>query len=120
MLPEGSGSRKNQGQALNLAPCWWVGVLNSILHGNAVVVPLWTHARNSVPAIVRQAENVFIAAGRRRMDTVRAVQFLAAPPGAGAKKVVGRYLRIAFEDEKSPPGHFAFERLHNVGRRIPG
>jgi len=51
------------------------------------------------------------------MNSVRAVQFFATPPTAGAEKVFGIQWSAVFEHDEPAISHFAFERLDYCWRR---
>lgn len=75
----------------------------------AVIVPLRAHVGDAVTAIVRQPEDMRIAAGGGRVDTMCAVQFPSAPPAADPEEILGRQISFVPKDEKSPKCHFPFQ-----------
>lgn len=57
-----------------------------------------------------------VGIGRRRMNPVRAVQFLATPPTAGAQEIVGIQRLTALENDEAATGHLGFKCFDNCGR----
>lgn len=56
-----------------------------------------------------------IATGGRRMDTMRAVQFPAAPPTAGAQEIIRLQRMLVLEHDEAATGHFVFEGVDDLG-----
>lgn len=51
------------------------------------------------------------------MNPMRAVQFFATPPTAGAQEVIGIQGLTALEDDKPATGHLAFKCRNDFGSR---
>lgn len=87
----------------------------------AIIVPLGAYAGDPVTLIVREAKDMAVATGGRRVNAMGAVQLLPAPPTAGTEKVLDFQFGLALENEESAMSHFRFKRVQDVARRrLPG